>query len=297
MSENKSNTIQELDSAFSTLELINKTDMDVFLMSENKSNTIQELDSAFSTLELINKTDMDVFLKIIMLVNKSASESLRGEINHLMQSRIDSDPKLRELLMSNNYLDFDHTYLQQSFKIIKNAKINAYKNNIKQTIIKIMEIDGVEFIYNIILKYFDNLWYQKEISSLNFNPDLCENKNYVGCVREIYENLVKILGLLSDNQNSACNFIFSGFSPLGNFGKFTFGLRILFEYPATLFTYDYNVHINFMFRDMEKDLVSKICNYFNSTRGFNFDADCCIKSANLKVEEIYELYGSIHVEE
>jgi hypothetical protein len=91
-------------------------------MDESK-NISTELDEAFSTLDLVNTNDIDVFLKVIMSVDEKMAQNIRGELNHVVAKYIDSDPNLKRNLKNNYYSNFNINYLSKNYHKVRDRQI------------------------------------------------------------------------------------------------------------------------------------------------------------------------------
>ena len=113
-----------------------------------------ELDAEFSTLSLVNATDMDAFLKVIMSVDEKTAQNIRGDINHLMVKYIDADPVLKEKLIKNDYCQFDLGYLQPVYTKVRVVQLNAFYNNICNSIRHIVKTSySISNAFDIIGSY------------------------------------------------------------------------------------------------------------------------------------------------
>ena len=108
-------------------------------ISEDNRNLSESFDEAFSTLSLVNASDMDVFMKAIMLMDEKEAQSLRGELNHVLCKHLDSNAKLRQGIIDNKYENFDIDYVEEIYFRIGNAKMAAYKRSIKKSLIEIID--------------------------------------------------------------------------------------------------------------------------------------------------------------
>lgn len=100
-------------------------------MSNDISNIETELNEAFDDLSLVNCTDLDVYLKVIMLSDEKTAQSIRGDINHLMQKYIAANPELKYKLKKSDYISFNCTYLNDSYNKVRNTKIEYYESKIQ----------------------------------------------------------------------------------------------------------------------------------------------------------------------
>lgn len=95
----------------------------------------EELAKEFETLELVNCTDMDVFMKVILLSNEKTAQSIRGELNHMVKKFIDKDPELKQKLIKNSYAEMNYNTLLDIIGPLRTKKIQYHKNEIRKLIL------------------------------------------------------------------------------------------------------------------------------------------------------------------
>lgn len=122
------------------------------------NRNLNELDAVFSTLDLVNSSDIDVYLKVIMSVDEKTAQNIRGELNHLVAKYIDADPVLKEKLIRNCYDEYNQSYLRTTCKKIHNSQLDTYIKNVSISIINIIEnSDLIDQVFNIIGTYIYGL--------------------------------------------------------------------------------------------------------------------------------------------
>ena len=119
-------------------------------------NLSESFDEAFSTLDLVNAPDMDVFIKAIMLMDEKEAECLRGELNHVLCKYIDGDEKLKQQLIKNDYADFNPEYIVRECLKVQEKKLELLCNRVLQNIKSIL-VKNEDFIHMIenIYNYSD----------------------------------------------------------------------------------------------------------------------------------------------
>ena len=121
-------------------------------------NELDKLDEAFSTLDLVNSSDVDVYLKVLMSVDEKTAQNIRGELNHLVAKYIDADPVLKEKLTRNCYDEYNQSYLRTTCRKIWNSQLDTYVKNVSISIVNIIEnTDFIGQVFNVIGAYIYGL--------------------------------------------------------------------------------------------------------------------------------------------
>lgn len=153
---------------------------------------MDDFDSAFDTLDLVNSLDMDAYMQVIMLMDKKSAQCLRGELNHVAGKYLDSDEKLRQKFIEKKYEDFEIGYIEDIYFKVLNAKIDSHRNIMKENIIKIIDtcVTFVQF-RELIENYAD------VVSNLDNNELSIENTygEYLSNMHASYYQIYKLCRL------------------------------------------------------------------------------------------------------
>ena len=187
---------------------------------EEKCDPLSEsFDAAFSTLDLVNAPDMDVFMKAIMLMDEKEAQCLRGELNHVLCKHLDSNEKLKQKLIENDYSKFNAKYLVESSIKLRENKMKVAGDRILQIICSILKrVPDISYVTTTFYNYVDIIseaesWYlteehwatrDKKWHELLIDPEILNE------VKQIHECLLDIATLLSlefevDIQKIACH--------------------------------------------------------------------------------------------
>jgi hypothetical protein len=127
-------------------------------MAESKEDLDADFDREFSTLSLVNASDMDVYLKVIMSMDKNSSQCLRGELNHIAGKYIDNDPELKKRIQKNKYSEFAIDYLKQSYYLIRKSHIRVLQDKLLNAAMEMLKKSGsIDFVLKSITVYAHNV--------------------------------------------------------------------------------------------------------------------------------------------
>jgi hypothetical protein len=96
--------------------------------------SLDELDSAFKTLEIINGNDIDVYIKMLMFMKPGKKQHmLRSELCHVAKPYIEEDKDICNILNENNYFKYDTRFIDDISNKVKTYKIDLCKKYIEMT--------------------------------------------------------------------------------------------------------------------------------------------------------------------
>ena len=241
------------------------------------SNALDELDKAFSTLDLVNATDMDVFMKAIMMMDEKSAQRLRGELNHVLVKHIDTDKALKKKLTDNFCGSYDISYISEIYHKMRKVKIFDHQSRIEHIVLNIIKTsNSIEQVHKMMRHYVDGLAYIHE-PELTEEPSDINDRFYSECVMDIkyhkeiaymHNCLLQILKLIAYDYKPSTSMIDS-------FGVRAIRHRSVMKGIAFVFTsecaVDYSEETIIMcripFNNMPHSIIQQMVEYFNDRTG------------------------------
>lgn len=183
-------------------------------MTEEKCSNDHKLErdfnEAFSTLELVNAPDLDVYLKVLMSVDEKTAQCLRSRLNHVAAEFIDADSALKVLISKNKYIDFDIRYLSENYHKVRNIHSKELKKVAVTCIVELINsTNSIFHTFRLISKYVsgsqniseNHLTEKYSDTNAKFVLACCE-KDYSQIIVNLHCKLYKIFTLLDHSYDS-----------------------------------------------------------------------------------------------
>ena len=236
--------------------------------NSNCDNELDNLDKAFSTISLVNATDMDVYLKAIMLMDEKTAQNLRGKLNHVAAEFIDADPALKKLIEKNNYLNFNIKYLSENYYKTRDAQIQLNKTKLKYHILELINLTGsFSNTFRILNKYVKGLKNVSEnnltieYSAINgkFVKECCED-GYKKIITNIHFRLYRLFTLLDHTYDSKSLMI----SRINTYPVLNHVTKALKSITIFFIREDKRVSLNINMRKLTDIQIMDLIRYFNN---------------------------------
>ena len=171
---------------------------------------LSDFDEAFSTLDLVNATDMDAFLKVLISVDEKVAQNIRGELNHVVAKYIDTDPELKKKLQENKLHKFSIKYLQDSFYLLRKNHLKLLNDNLFNTAMSMITNSGSILL---VFKHLDiyALGIRKVLNSHLIETDekikekfirnCTINETFLKEIQDIHMCVVRITNIIDPNYN------------------------------------------------------------------------------------------------
>jgi hypothetical protein len=249
-------------------------------MAESKEDLSADFDHEFSTHDLVNAPDMDVFLKLIMFMDEKSSQCLRGELNHIAAKYIDRCPRTKAAIKKNNYLSYDIKYLSEYYHKTKEIQIKLFTKSLKTLLVDLIkETDSIFNTFRLISKYVKGLEWVREnkltpddsIINSGFAARCCE-REYQHLIIPIHSTLYKLVSLQCPTYNSTSTML-NRFEIRTSYDRHTMALKSV----GVVFICE-NLHItsSICMRKLTDEQIQQMLKYFAECEksGFRYEELC-----------------------
>jgi hypothetical protein len=228
----------------------------------------EDFDVAFGTLDLVNASDMDVFIKVLMLVDEKESQCLRGELNHVVAKYIDRDDTLKSKLKDNIYENYNIKYVTDIYNKLRAVKIRKCHSNISYVIDKILkESSSFDYTMKIIDHYVHCL---RSVNCPNLDREIRKecvlDPKYENEILYLHKCLYQIIELIDIGYVPAISMI-DTVSIRGLRKKDVLaGITFVFNYESMNdYANEYNIKCQVLFMDIDKTIVHEAIQHFSKS--------------------------------